>query len=166
MSLSVIGYLPNSDIQLHWELRSLHWRELPGVKITLKNLLNMCCFQDACIVSPQSNARCYFFFLWCFGEKTAISRGEDKIKWLVWLLGKCTLSISRLSPVGGSQNKRRVGTRFSPPKVNTCSLRRTDRITSVIYFSILSCVQHIQLNSGMTDIAGYLSNIYAPLSPY
>lgn len=88
MSLSVIGYLPNSHIQLHWELRSLHWRELPGVKITLKNLLNMCYFQDACIVSPQSNARCYFFFLWCFGGKNSYFLGEDKIRWLVWLFGK------------------------------------------------------------------------------
>ena len=61
----------------------------------------------------------FFFFYFGVGEKTAISWREGQLKWLVWPLGKCPLLISRLSPVGGSQNKRWVGTIFSHSKANT-----------------------------------------------
>lgn len=118
MSLPVIGYFPNSDNNL-----------APlGAKVTAlggtaqgqnhsQKSLKRAAFKTH--VSSLHSLMHDFFFSFGVGEKTAISWREGQLKWLVWPLGKCPLLISRLSPVGGSQNKRWVGPIFSHPKVNT-----------------------------------------------
>lgn len=118
MSLPVIGYFPNSDNNL-----------APlGAKVTAlggtaqgqnhsQKSLKRAAFKTH-VSSLHSLMHDFFFFLRCWRKDSYfLEGGPVKVAGLTF--GKCPLLISRLSPVGGSQNKRWVGPIFSHPKVNT-----------------------------------------------